>query len=104
MAIARGFFDQGMDSLLAMELKRRIEAALGVALPSTLTFDHPTVDTLGRFLLDACVDQSAAAAAPRGPAANPDITTAEQLADDIRKMTTRQLEQLIDGELDSLLP
>ena len=38
----QGFFDAGMDSLAAVELARRIGRAVGVVLPSTIAFDHPT--------------------------------------------------------------
>ena len=46
----RGFFDVGMDSLTAMELKRRLEARIGGQLPDTLTFNYPTVGKLSRRL------------------------------------------------------
>ncbi len=48
----QGFFDMGMDSLLALEFRSRLEAALGIALPATLVFDHPTVNALAESLAD----------------------------------------------------
>lgn len=36
----------GLDSLMAMELRNRLEASLGVALPVTVVFQHPTVGAL----------------------------------------------------------
>jgi acyl carrier protein len=47
----RGLFDMGMDSLMAVELKGRLERSLGVQLPSTLTFNYPTIKALADFLL-----------------------------------------------------
>ena len=47
----QGFFDMGMDSLLAVELKNRLAQALGLSLLSTLAFDHPNIQNLTAFLL-----------------------------------------------------
>ncbi|HEV7501354.1 MAG TPA: SDR family NAD(P)-dependent oxidoreductase, partial [Vicinamibacteria bacterium] len=48
---ARGFFDLGMDSLTSVELVQRLQASLEIALPSTLAFQHPTVEALSLHLL-----------------------------------------------------
>ena len=46
-----GFFEMGMDSLMAMELKRRLENSLGCSLAPTLTFDYPNIDSLVEHIL-----------------------------------------------------
>ena len=46
----RGFFEMGMDSLLSIELRTRLQRRLGMELPATLTFNHPTVEAVARFV------------------------------------------------------
>ena len=45
-----GFFDLGLDSLMALELSRELGADLGVELGATLAFSHPTVLELAAHL------------------------------------------------------
>lgn len=40
----------GLDSLVAVELKNIIGAAIGKTLPATLMFDYPTITELARFI------------------------------------------------------
>jgi acyl carrier protein len=46
-----GFTDLGMDSLMALELRRELERALHCALPATVAFEYPTAATLTTYLL-----------------------------------------------------
>ncbi len=46
-----GFFDIGMDSLMAVELRRRIETGVGREIPATLAMDHPRIDAVADYLL-----------------------------------------------------
>ncbi|HKP40452.1 SDR family NAD(P)-dependent oxidoreductase [Mycobacterium sp.] len=46
-----GFFDLGMDSLMAVELHRRLERGCGRPLPVTLAMDHPRLAEAATFLL-----------------------------------------------------
>ncbi|ULP37116.1 SDR family NAD(P)-dependent oxidoreductase [Mycolicibacterium rufum] len=46
-----GFFDIGMDSLMAVELRRRIETGVGREIPATLAMDHPRLSDVADYLL-----------------------------------------------------
>ncbi|MGX9791779.1 type I polyketide synthase [Mycobacterium sp. MMS18-G62] len=46
-----GFFDLGMDSLMAVELRRRIEQGVGREIPVTLVMDHPRLSDAAEYLL-----------------------------------------------------
>ena len=46
-----GFFDLGMDSLMAIELRQRLEKDLGRPLPATIAIDYPRLTDAAEFLL-----------------------------------------------------
>lgn len=45
-----GLFELGMDSLMSVELRRRLERGAGRRLPTTLTFNYPSIAALATFL------------------------------------------------------
>lgn len=46
-----GFFDLGMDSLMAVELRRRMEQGVGAEIPITLVMDYPRISDVADYLL-----------------------------------------------------
>jgi NAD(P)-dependent dehydrogenase (short-subunit alcohol dehydrogenase family)/acyl carrier protein len=50
--VKQGFFDLGMDSLRAVELRNRLQSGLACTLPATLTIKYPTIESLVEYLLN----------------------------------------------------
>ena len=79
-----GFFDLGMDSLMAVELRNRLNRAFAgeYVVSNTAVFDYPDITTLARYLGDelgqlggdsgAALTPETAAPAPRPPVATED--------------------------------
>jgi acyl transferase domain-containing protein len=82
-----GFFQLGMDSVLAAKLRKELETRLNAELPGTLLFEQPTVAALVDFLASAVegVPEPVAGAptpttpAPSGPV-DPDLSDDDLLA------------------------
>jgi acyl transferase domain-containing protein len=88
-----GFFQLGMDSLLAAELRKQLEGTLGTELPGTLLFEQPNVTALVDWLADVA-DAPAPAIAPVLPAHDPSppCPSAQDVSDD-------DLVALLDAEI-----
>jgi acyl transferase domain-containing protein len=75
--------EMGLNSLLAIELRNRLEAATGAPLPATLAWNHPTIVAIAAYLGRTFAPQDATAApagpVPPHPAPRPDI---DSMSDD----------------------
>ncbi|XXY19860.1 beta-ketoacyl synthase N-terminal-like domain-containing protein [Sorangium sp. So ce216] len=49
----QGLFQLGMDSIMATQLKRRLEAGIGRRFPATMVFEHPTIRALCDHLAES---------------------------------------------------
>ena len=52
---SQGFFKMGMDSIMTVQLRTRLEASLGCSLPPTVAFEYPTVDGLTKYLTETVI-------------------------------------------------
>jgi acyl carrier protein len=87
-----GFFDMGMDSLLAVELKTRLEKQLEHSLSSTLAFNYPNITALADYLLQDVLALTQPLPDAMHPADNDALT---RLA--------AHLEALSEGDMEALL-
>ncbi|OBH90652.1 type I polyketide synthase [Mycobacterium sp. E2733] len=75
-----GFFDLGMDSLMAVELRRRIEQGVGKQIPATLAMDHPRLSDVADYLLGDVLELSDQAKPTPRPASSVTTRTDEPIA------------------------
>ncbi len=93
----RGLFEMGMDSLMSVELKSRLEARLGKPLPSTLTFNYPNVVALTDFIAARILGFDEAPKEESSPPAQARAaeTNADQLSEaELEQLLIRKLQQL----------
>ncbi|SNS94840.1 MULTISPECIES: type I polyketide synthase [unclassified Azospirillum] len=84
----KGFFDLGMDSLMAIEFRNRLQSLLGRPLPATLILDRANLHALAGYLLEHLFTLA------ESPTPAPVVAAATSHAD---------LDTLTDDELTSLL-
>ncbi len=66
------FVALGLDSMVAMELRGRLQAALDIAVPASLFFTHPGVSALAKGLLELWLETAADPAKRQSPIARVD--------------------------------
>ena len=101
LGVQQGLRELGMDSLMAVELRNRLQATVGQALPATVAFDHPTIEALASFLATEVaalgIESTPVAKSPGAPAPTP-------LAAEIGRMSDEEAEAELLKELDALAP
>lgn len=88
----KGFFHIGLDSLMAVELKNRMEKNFK-NISSTLIFDYPTIDDVVNYLMNDVIPLDFGLEKPIADVEN------EQAVKDIDMMTENELADLLAEEL-----
>jgi acyl transferase domain-containing protein len=97
--IHQGLFEMGLDSLMSVELKSLLEASVAQPLPSTLTFNYPTIADLAKYL-DTVVLAPAAPVPTPTPA--PGTETIAQPAQS-ETQSAAQMAEMSEDDLAALL-
>ncbi|MBF0202842.1 MAG: SDR family NAD(P)-dependent oxidoreductase, partial [Desulfamplus sp.] len=120
-----GFFDQGMDSLTAIELRNSLQADFAVVMPTTLLFKYPTVRALAEHLLNNLLksmqslekkhpntESEATSSHEKTTLSKQSATAGDKVSvneisdmskNEISDMSEEELAALIDGELNDLI-
>lgn len=67
VGLDQSFADLGMDSLMGMEMKSRLQTSLNHTFPATLAADYPTVGSLIDYLAQDVLALGAGSVAPEAP-------------------------------------
>ncbi|TAK60293.1 type I polyketide synthase [Methylobacter sp.] len=94
LATGTGFSELGMDSLMTLELRNRLQKAVNMALPSTLAFKYPSVDELLDFLITDIFSGLFA------EQAKPEDLPKDEPEDDIAMLLEQELLKLENGQID----
>jgi acyl carrier protein len=102
LAPDRGLFEMGLDSLMSVQLKGRLEKSIGCQLPATLTFIYPTVHALTDFLLAQAVNLLPTNAIDAGPGkeGNEEHVIDENFDD----LSDDEVKEMLSAELSSFYP
>jgi acyl transferase domain-containing protein/acyl carrier protein len=93
VGVRQGFFEMGMDSLMAIELKKRVERALGMTLPRTIALECPNVGALADEIVGRLAPDLAKSVVPAEK-------TGEHRG--LAELTDQNAEALLQRELESL--
>lgn len=78
----------GLDSLMAVELRNQLSAALERPLMATLLFDHPTLSALANFLLGSASEKAV-------------LLERDLLLEELHSISDAEAEELLKQELES---
>jgi acyl carrier protein len=99
VALDAGLFEMGMDSLMSVELRKRLERGAGRRLPSTLTFNYPNIAALAAYLQRELVGAEKPVAVCAAPEAKP--APAVVATDDLDSLSDEQLEARLLARLEA---
>jgi acyl carrier protein len=101
--LEQGLFEMGMDSLMSVELRKRLERGTGRSLPATLTFNYPNIAALADYLQRELSDHNNRNAGPQAAAQAPTVTPAPVVdTDDLDSLDDEELESRLRARLESV--
>jgi amino acid adenylation domain-containing protein len=96
----QGFAAMGMDSLMSVELRSRLQTGLGLKLSSTFAFDYSNIEDVTNYLWERLFDEPRAAAVDSARSASSSIDDTEELPESVDASIEEELARL-EARLDS---
>ncbi|MBD2519331.1 KR domain-containing protein [Nostoc sp. FACHB-973] len=101
LEVTQGFAELGMDSLMALELKNRLQVSLGQTVSSTLAFNYPNIEALANYLTTEVL--SVQLLTQSLPGLQKDTGESSQAAAELEQLSEDELASLLDEELGVLM-
>jgi acyl carrier protein len=92
-------FELGLDSLMAVDLRNRLQRAVGISLPPTLVFENPTVDAIVELILGQVFTATAPPEPVPATLASPSTRQGPELPENLDTLSEAELRKLLDAEL-----
>jgi NADPH:quinone reductase-like Zn-dependent oxidoreductase len=93
----QGLRDVGLDSLMAVELRNRLQDAVHQPLPTTVAFDYPTATALAEYLGERVLGLDLRTPTLVSPAADTAAIDVDSMSDDEAEELLRRELALLDG-------
>ena len=103
--LQQGLFHLGLDSLMAVDLKNRLQKTLQCKLPPTLTFDHPSIAAITDYLAKSVLHlEEESQVAPEQSLTEDELvnTTSTSRAQELGELSEDDLEELLLKKLEAL--
>jgi acyl carrier protein len=97
---ARPMGQLGLESLMALELRNRLEASLGLKLSATVVWNHPTVQALVRYLASRMDLSLEAVPASRHERVDEVVAVAESVALSVNELSEEEALRALIGTAD----
>nr|VFK14085.1 MAG: Acyl transferase domain-containing protein [Candidatus Kentron sp. LPFa] len=94
----KGFSDMGMDSLMIVESRNRLQTSLGCSLPSTLLFNYSTLDRLVDYIAGEVLALESSREAATG--VEQAVDESKSAFSEMEQLSEEEAEDLLDKELD----
>jgi len=98
----QGFSSLGVDSLMAVELKARLQASMGLTLPNTLAFEYPNIEALAGFLARELAPPAHANGNGNGTSNGHTNKTTQPDEEEMESLSEDEIAALLAGKLEAL--